>query len=169
MDHHKLQSRLLRVRALAASGATVGERAAARAAATRLEARLAKTAPTRLAPVALDRALQPSPLSVVPSTATLRAAVKDWLAGRRTPEDLADEAHALLDRAVLPDRPADDPVSIRVEVVMLLTTLPDGPITPPDGPALLRFLDASSDACMAAWRAWFDHLERRCPPQLDRS
>jgi hypothetical protein len=167
MDHEKLQRRLQHVRQLAEAGATAGERGAARAAAARLEARIAETAPPRVAPVQLDPALRPGPASLVPTAATLRAAIEAWSSGDRSPHGIAVEARRLIDRVVLPDRPPTDPLSIRVEVVMLLSTLDRGPLSPLDGPALLRFLDGCAHDPAAAWRAWFRHLEGQAPPTFE--
>ncbi len=158
MDRRKLQSRLARVRALAHGGSTPGERRAARLAEARLEARLRQSAP----PVPLDAALQPCGPEVVPPASALVAALRAWAAGERTAEDLAEEALALVDRVVLPDCPPDDPLSIRVEVVMLLTTLPNGPVCVRDVHALCRFLTAEDPA--SAWAAWFDHLRGAAGP-----
>ncbi len=166
MDEEKLRRRLAHVRALAAGGATTGEKTAARAAAARLEARLRGTRHPGLPPARLDPALMPGTEATVPTAAALRSAITSWLEGASTPESVAADARRLVDRVVLPDLPPSDPVSIRVETVMLLTTLPAGPIQTADGPALLRFLDGITGDCEAAWRAWFAHLEGTEQPRL---
>ena len=138
---------------------TVGERAAARAAAKRLEARIARA--TRLGlggDCTLDAALEPCAEAEVPTTADLLRVVRRWMDGTRTGADMAHAARSLVDRVVLPDRPADDPLSIRVEVVMVLTTLPDGPVGLADAPALCRFLQTPADQARQGWEDWFRHL-----------
>ena len=159
MDPHRLHRRLQHVRNLAERGATDGERTAARAAAARLEARLEQAPATPRRDASLDPALRPGPTEVVPSTVELRTAIKAWHAGERTAADLAQAARDLVDRVVLPDRPAHDPLSIRVVVVMLLTSLGEGPIRLEDTSALLAFLDAAEEDPEQAWKAWFRHLE----------
>lgn len=166
MDEGKLQRRLVHVRALAAGGATTGEKAAARAAADRIEARLRQSRHRSSASTQLDPTLTAGPEAAVPTAVALRSAITDWLEGASTPEAIAAEARHVIDRVVLPDLPPSDPVSIRVETVMLLTTLPRGPIQPADGPALLRFLDGITGDCEAAWCAWFAHLEGVGQPRL---
>ena len=173
MHPRSLHRRLQRVRVLAERGATAGERRAAREAAARLEARLQKEDPTACAQLeaddGLDPALSPGPASVVPSTATLRSWVLDWQRGSAQPSAIARVARGLVDRVVLPDRPPSDPLSVRVEVVMLMTSLGSGPLDPADAPALLSFLSEGEVAPENAWRAWFRHLERRVSPAVRAS
>jgi len=174
MDHRSLHRRLQRARVLAERGATAGERRAAREAAARLEARLQKEGPTASAARweaddGLDPALSPGPASVVPSTATLRSWVLDWQQGSVQPGAIARVARGLVDRVVLPDRPSDDPLSVRVEVVMLMTSLGSRPLDPADAPALLSFLSTGEVSPEEAWRAWFRHLERRVSPAVRAS
>lgn len=166
MDSHRLHRRLQRVRNLAERGATHGERTAARAAAARLEARLEQAPGKPFRGASLDSALRPGPAEVVPSTTELRAAIEAWHTGDRTAADLAEAARDLVDRVVLPDRPAHDPLSIRVEVVMLLTSLGEGPIGIEDTFALLAFLDAAEEDPEQAWKAWFRHLEGQPIPAV---
>jgi len=171
MDTGSLHRRLQRARVLAERGATPGERRAAREAATRLEARLERHAPRDgVAQVELeghlDPALSPGPASAVPSTATLRSWILDWQSGEVPPGTVALAARTLVDRVVLPDRTPDDPLSVRVEVVMLMTSLGTGPLEPVDAPALLDFLSTGEATPEDAWRAWFRHLERRAPREV---
>ena len=152
MDLARLRRRLLHTERLAREGATDGERAAARAAAERLRARIGLSTP----PPEEDAAAWDEPLTDevapqdLPSRATLGAWLDDWAAGRAGAADIAARAARFVDGAVLPHLPPEDPDGVVVEVLLVLAGA-QGAWAPSDLAAVHAFLGTPPSATRAGW------------------
>jgi hypothetical protein len=162
MDLARLRRRLLHTERLAREGATDGERAAARAAAERLRARIGLSTP----PPEEDAAAWDEPLTDevapqdLPSRATLGAWLDDWAAGRAGAADIAARAARFVDGAVLPHLPPEDPDGVVVEVLLVLAGA-QGAWAPSDLAAVHAFLGTPPSATRAGWADWLAHLAGR--------
>jgi hypothetical protein len=163
MDLARLRRRLLHTERLARDGATEGERAAARAAAERLRARIAGVGPGAAAVEAppwdepLTDEVAPADL---PSRRTLRAWLSAWSAGRIGADEIRARAARFVDGAVLPDLPPDDPDGVVVELLLVWAGAP-GPGSAADRAAARAFLDTPPEHTRAGWEAWLAQLAGR--------
>jgi hypothetical protein len=152
--------RLRKIQALAHDPSTTpAERAAARAAAERLQAR--DRSRVLLADPDLDPPGQP------PDRIDLAIVVRKWRDGEWCDERVAAWAWGHVDRLLLPDLPPDDPQGIDVEVLLQLSTQHCGVLRAEhDADALLRLLESPRDAARSALMAWFSHLQTQGPRLL---
>jgi hypothetical protein len=167
-DRKALLRRIRRVEALHAGATTEGERTAAARARARLVERLGGDVPSgriepgeeiRFDPLApppgahLDTRLQ------MPTARTLVSKVQEWAKGDLSGSELQAWAWRFIDGMLLPDLPASDIDSIRVEVILQLSSLEDQPLWIDDAPALLEFLRTPKRSVEKGWADWFRYVE----------
>jgi hypothetical protein len=167
-DRKALLRRIRRVEALHAGATTEGERTAAARARARLVERLGGDVPSgridapeeiRFDPLApppgahLDTPLR------MPTHRTLASKIEAWGRGDLTSAELQAWAWRFVDGMLLPDLPASDVDSIRVEVILQLSSLEDQPLWIDDVPALAAFLRTPKRDVEKGWTEWFRYVE----------
>lgn len=161
-----LIAKLRRVEALHAGATTDGEREAASRARARLVDRLGGDVPSgRLAPPPTIDPLAPPPGASLdtglrmPMHKTIIKKVTAWQQGEMTDVQLERWARRYVDRMLLPDLPPDHIDSIRVEMVLQLSSLTRQPLLTDDVPAMVAFLSTKKRQVEEGWRAWFTYIE----------
>ena len=167
-DRKALLRRIRRVEALHAGATTDGERTAAARARARLVERLGGDVPSgriepgeeiRFDPLApppgahLDTRLQ------MPTHRTLISKVNAWAKGDLSGSELQAWARRFVDGMLLPDLPASDVDSIRVEAILQLSSLEDQPLWIDDAEALVEFLRTPKRSVKKGWTDWFQYVE----------
>jgi hypothetical protein len=167
-DRKSLLRRIRRVEALHAGATTEGERTAAARARARLVERLGGDVPSgRLEPVEEIRfdPLAPPPGAhldtrlQMPTHRTLVSKIEAWAKGDLSSAELSAWAWRFVDGMLLPDLPASDVDSIRVEVILQLSSLEDQPLWIDDAEALVAFLRTPKRAAEQGWAEWFRYVE----------
>ena len=167
-DRKSLLRRIRRVEALHAGATTEGERTAAARARARLVERLGGDVPSgRLEPAEEIRfdPLAPPPGAhldtrlQMPTARTLVSKVQAWAKGELAGSELQAWAWRFVDGMLLPDLPASDVDSIRVEVILQLSSLEDRPLWIDDAQALLAFLRTPTRSAEKGWADWFQYVE----------
>jgi hypothetical protein len=168
VDRFEIVARLAAVEALEIEGATPGERAAAREARLRLEARLGDAAraggahATELAlahhhvtAATAESTLDREAAGPAPGAAEVRRRVAAWRDGRLGRGALRRWAASAVDRFVLPQHPLHHPDVRAAEVLLALS---GRGLRRPNAGAVLAFLDAEPEDAEGAWARWMELL-----------